>query len=137
MVSTLWANVINIAMGIAINYQNAGAAGVTWSALPYYSISLSLNTLLTLMIVIRLIVHARNTRSALGMAGIGGLSKAIVTMLVESSALYAVSSLLVIGSWGANTNPIVNLFLAVLYETQVRTFPQSRSSNRSPNVTTD
>ena len=110
-------------MGIALEYQST-KGGLTnaplWAGFPYYSISLSLNILLTLMIVVRLILRARTTRTALGIAGIGGLSKAIVTMLIESCVLYAVSSLLVIGPWGAG-NPITSVFLPILDQTQVRT----------------
>ena len=110
-------------MGILLVYQNANIyASDQWASLPYFSIALSLNVILTLMIIIRLILHARNTRAALGGSGIGGLSKAIVTMLVESCALYAVSSLLVIGPYGGG-NYVTNLFLFVLPETQVRAFP--------------
>ena len=119
----LTANISSIAMGILFVYQAVGPTGITWSGLPYYSISLSLNVLLTLMIVIRLIVHARSTRAALGMTGIGGLYKAVVTMLVESCAIFAVSSLLVIGTRSViESFPIVNFFLPVLYQTQVRDF---------------
>ena len=135
-VTTLRTNVVNIVIGIIFNYQNARVAGITWTAIPYFSISLSLNVLLTLMIVIRLILYARNTHTAMGLNGIGGLCKAIVTMLVESCALYAVSSLLVIGPWSANINPITNFFLAVLPEIQVRAFTRLRSSNRLSNATT-
>ena len=74
------------------------------------------------MIVLRLILHARNTRIALGMTGIGRLCKAIATMLVESSALYAVNSLLVIGPWSfGNYSP--NAFFVILAQTQVCDFP--------------
>ena len=104
-------------MGIMFVYQTAaGSAG--WSILPYLSISLSLNTLLTIVIVVRLILHARNTRNALGITGIGGLCKAIIAMLVESCALYALSSLLVIGPLGAE-NYASNTFLTILGQTQV------------------
>ena len=108
-------------------YQNAKVAGDAWAGVTYLSISLSLNVLLTLIIVIRLIVHARNTRAALGMAGIGGLSKAIVTMLVESCALYAVISLLFLGLCGAGESSVVGFLLQILFQTQVRAFPRSRS----------
>ena len=73
------------------------------------------------MIVIRLILHTRAIRTAMGGSGIGGLSKAIVTMLVESCALYAVSSVLVIGPWSA-TATFGNTFLDILPEIQVRVF---------------
>ena len=130
-------NIGSIAMGTAFFYQSLGPAGITWSGLPYYSISLSLNILLTLMIVIRLTVHTRNTRTALGMTGICGLYKAVVTMLVESCAIFAVSSLLVIGPWGAGQSPIVNFFLPILYQTQVCAFPRLWYSDRLVDITMD
>ena len=123
-------------MGTVFVYQLAQLTGSRWSVIPYLSISLSLNILLTLMIAIRLILHARNTRAALGITKIGGLCKAIVVMLVESCALYAVSSLLFIGPWGAGNN-VANFFSALLGYTQVRAFPQPRPSDRLSNMTTD
>ena len=103
-------------------YQNAVQFNNVWSAIPYFSISLSLNVLLTLMIIIRLILHTKKIRTALGMAGIGGLCRVIITMLVESCAIFVVSSLLVIGSWAAHENPISNFFTFILPETQVRVY---------------
>ena len=50
---------------------------IPWSGLAYLSISLSLNVLLTLMIVIRLILHARNARVAMGITGGGGFCQAM------------------------------------------------------------
>ena len=134
---TLRANIGSIVMGIMFVYQAVIPAGITWSGLPYYSISLSLNVLLTLMIVVRLIVHARNARTALGTTGIGGLYKAVITMLVESCAIFTVSSLLVIGPWGAGISPIVNLFMPILYQTQVRAIPRLPYSDGSADVTMD
>ena len=109
-------------MGIAFVHDNAQTTGSFWSTLPYFSISLSLNTLLTIMIVVRLILHARNTRVALGVTGISGLCRAIVVMLVESCALYAVNSLLVIGPLGAGSSTW-GLFTAIIGEIQVSAFP--------------
>ena len=108
-------------MGTTFIYQSAVAYVLQWSAVPYYSLSLSLNVLLTLMIVFRVILHARDARTAMGVTTVGKLYKAIITILVESCALYAASLLLVIGPWGAR-NPITNFFLAILPETQVRAF---------------
>jgi len=105
--------------------------------LPYYSISISLNVLLTMMIVIRLVLHNRDVRSTLGSpGGISGLYKALITMLVESSALYTVNSLLVIGLWAAGST-VAEVFFPVLAEIQVRVFPRLESSNWLPDVTTD
>jgi len=94
-----------------------------WPTLPYLSISLSLNVILTLMIVVRLVLHGKNFRAATGSSGrINGLYKTIATMLVESSALFAVSSLLVIGLLAAKSS-LSGLFIPILAQTQVRTFP--------------
>ena len=120
-------------MGIVLIRQNTEVTGSMWSAVPYLSISLSLDTLLTLLIVTRLIVYTKNIRTTTGGTGIGGLCKAIITMLIESCALYAVSSLLVIGPWGAGSNA-ANIFFFVLTQTQVRILPRSRSLDRSSNV---
>ena len=110
-------------MGIVFDYQSSilNLTSTAWSGLPYYTISLSLNILLTIMIVIRLAVHTRNVRNVLGIRGTGGVYKAVVTMLIESCVISAVSSLLVIGPWAADS-PITNVFLAILPETQVRAF---------------
>ena len=125
------ANITGTGMGvsfISLTSRQHWNALTTDSGLSYFSISVVLNTLLTLMIVIRLTLYSRNVRAAMGMNGTGGLYKAIVTMLVESFALYAVNSLLFIGSWGAG-NDVNNTFLATLAEMQVCAFPWPRSSD--------
>ena len=92
---------------------------------PYFSISLSLNVLLTSMIVIRLVLHSRNIRNAIGApTGTTGLCKAVVTMLVESCALYAVNFLLFIGAWGAQSH-VSDIFFPLLAVAQVRVIATS------------
>ena len=99
------------------------ADGSVWSILPYFSISLSLNVILTLMIIVRLILHSKSIGATTGPPdGESGLYKTVVTMLVESSALYAVSSLLVIGPLAAGS-PAMDMFSPVLALTQVRVLP--------------
>ena len=115
LVAILWADIDNIAMGIAFVWQ-ARFNATGWAHHSYFSISLALNVILTCLIVVRLIMHTRSTRSALGL---GGPYKAIVVMLVESSALYAVASLLVIGTWAAN-HYMVKFFKPILWQIQVR-----------------
>ena len=116
------ANVRNVVMGIIFVYQATGPTTNPWAAIPYFSISLSLNVLLTLMIVIRLTLHARGVRTAMGGIGSGGLCKAIVTMFVESCAINAVTSVLVLGLFGVG-NDAMDIFLPILPRTQVRAFP--------------
>ena len=110
-------------MGIMLTYQTAKLADRNDFGVPYFSISLSLNILLTFMIVVRLVLHTRNARSALGITGVDGLCKAIVTMFVESCALYAVNSLLFIVPW-ATGYYTEGIFLPILSETQVRASPR-------------
>lgn len=52
-------------------------------------------------------------------AGTNGIYRVVVVILVESSALYAVTSLLYIGTWGTGSW-IACAFLPILGETQVR-----------------
>ena len=117
-------------MGIVLVYVNSDLAISTLSGntylSAYLSLSFSLNILLTLMIIIRIILHARNTRAAVGISGIGGMSKAIVTMLVESCALYAVSILLVLGPLNSDDSgaTIMEFFLPIVSQTQVRVSPR-------------
>lgn len=90
-------------------------AGPNFGA-PFYTISFALNILLTLMIVTRIMLHSRNIRKVTGT--VGGLYKAIVTMLVESAALYTVAFVLFIGSWSVNS-PVQLIFFPILAEIQV------------------
>lgn len=115
-------------MGILFIYQTSQPNSSIWNSvaisfgIPYFSISLSLNIALTLLIVTRLVLHNRNIRTAMGVpAGFTGLYKAIVTMLIESSALYAINSLLFVGPWGAKSH-VGDIFLPILAETQVGAF---------------
>lgn len=100
----------NLWKGIAVNF-----------GLPYFTISVGLNILLTLMISARLILHSRNIRGAMGStSGVSSLYKAIVTMLIESSALYAITSILFIAPYAAK-NYASDIFLPILAEVQVGT----------------
>ena len=105
------ANATNIAMGIIFVYQATGPTTIAWAAIPYSSPSL--NILLTLMIVIRLTLHVRGVQAVMGGIGSGGLCKAIVTMFVESCAINAVTSVLVLGLFGAG-NDTMDIFLPIL-----------------------
>ena len=98
---------------------------VTFAAIgvPHYSISISLNILLTLMIVTRLVLHSRNICTGVGVPGVGGLYKTIITMLIESSVIYATSSLLVIWLLGTGMGGSSG-FLFILAETQARALPR-------------
>ena len=128
---------MDVAMGAMMIFgQSRSALDLSWApisphfGIPYFAISVSLNVLLTLMIVVRLVMHGRNFRAATGSpTGIIGMYKAIATMLVESCALFAVSSLLFIGLF-VTANPVSDAFFPILAETQVRTFPTTMSFRR-------
>jgi hypothetical protein len=86
---------------------------------PYFSISLALNIILTLMIVTRLVLHYRSIRDALGfVVRLKRLYGAIVSILIESAALYAVSFILYMGPWIAGNDSQL-IFLPILTQTQV------------------
>ena len=124
------AHITDIAIGIAFTYQsfhpvNGGLSishdiVVEHFGTSYYSISLAFNVLVTLMIVARLILHNKNVRSAIGTSsGISGLYTTIVTMLVESCALYAAGSLVLIVPWAIDS-PLMFVFSKVSGMMQVR-----------------
>jgi len=135
-VATLRADAGDTGLGIVLIYQTTTVMpGAIWFGLPYLSLSLSLNVVLTLMIVVRLVLHGKNVRAATGSpAGISGLYKTIATMLIESSALFAVTSML---AAGPQSSVMSNIFMPALAVTQVRVPPRSQSSDRLPNVMTD
>ena len=72
------------------------------------------------MIIVRLALHIKNIRSALGFsAGATGLYMAIITMVVESSALYAMSGALFMGTF-ASSSSFSFVFSVVFSHCQVR-----------------
>ena len=123
----LSADVTEVAMSIVLVYfqisqpnPNIWSSG-TINIATSYSISVSLNLLLTLMIVARLIILRKNLKKAMNApVRLGGLYKAVITMLVESCALYAVTSLLYIGTSAAKS-PLEYLFFPILSQIQVCT----------------
>lgn len=122
--ATFLANTGDTAMGVMLIYYQASQPDTSpWSSValnfnyPYFTISLSLNVLLTLMVVTRLVLHSRNIRDSETVPT--GVVRWCITILIESSALYAVSFLLFIGPWAAKSY-IAQIFFPILVETQVR-----------------
>src|SRR5258708_2729544 len=114
------------AVGIALVYYQATQPDCTiWRSTTIdvgvpYSISVSLDVLLTLMIVARVVLLSREIRKAMNAPfRISGLYKAVITILGESCALYAITFLFWIGTWAAN-NPIQYFLFPILAQTQVR-----------------
>ena len=120
-------NATNTATGIAFFYEcsKAGDVHITPTSavmiklgFSYFTVSLSLNVLIVLMIVIRLILHLRRLREALGTSSGGQHFRDVVRMLVESCTLYAVSFMLTFALWTAKSL-VQNAFWPILFETQV------------------
>ena len=126
----LRADVIDVVVGVVMLIHQAGGPNSSvWGSVGhsffriYISVAVSVNVLLTLMIVTRLVLHSRSIRAAMGTpGGIGGLYKTVITMLIDSCALFTVSSLLVIEQ---SSSGVVDIFFPILAETQVRVSPRS------------
>lgn len=122
----LLANVADTATGIVFLCKDLEPNGGTWGTFtvnfdhPSLLTSLTLNVLLTLMIIARLVLHSRSVKNAMGPSDTTNrVYKTVVTVLVESFALYTVGFLLFIGTWSARSY-LVYTFFPVLVETQVR-----------------
>jgi hypothetical protein len=88
-----------------------------------YSISVSLDVLLTLMIIARILILSRDIRNAMNAPfRISKLYKTIIAIISESSALYALTFLLWIVMWAID-NPAEYFFFPLLAQIQVRSFP--------------
>ena len=75
------------------------------------------------MLITRLVLHSKNIRRAMGdQGGAIGLYKQIITMLVESGALYAAGFVIVAGPWAAGRTSLAWFVTPfILPEAQVRT----------------
>ena len=119
------------AMGAIFLFQISRPTANFWTetsvnfGVPYFSLSTALNILLTLLIAARLLSYRAALRRAFGAQHAHSVPYAgIAAMMVESSLLYAVSSLLFIGPYGAKSH-VSNIFLPVLSQVQVRPPPSS------------
>lgn len=135
LVVTSLANFADTAMGIVhINGDLTSSAASLNIDTSYTSICLSLNVILTLMIVARLILHSRNIRRATGTSdGTAGLYTTIVTMLVESYALYAASLVFYIVPW-ALESWVVSIPAKILGPIQVRVVTAHSDISKIRNV---
>ena len=136
-------HIANTASWIGFMYQNfqpSSAMGndtlSTRFDISSQSISLSLDILLTLMIVIRHFLYSKNLQDAMGpLSGPNRLYKALVTIFAESGALYTVSYVLFLGPWAAGS-PVTNIFSSALAQIQVRAifipFPCRNLGTSSP-----
>ena len=90
------------------------------------SISVSLNFLLTFMIVAQLVQDGRSTRVVASPAGINRFYTAISTILIESRTLFPGNSLVVIGPL-VTGHYAADTFLFILADTLVRPIPLPQS----------
>lgn len=86
-------------------------------ALPYWSLSISLNIIATGLIVGRLLLVRHRVRSALGEAHSRQYTS-VAAMLIESAALDSIIGLIFIISYARNSN-VQNLFLPALGQVEV------------------
>ncbi|KAI0667416.1 hypothetical protein C8Q78DRAFT_378708 [Trametes maxima] len=106
------------AMSIMVVIQSSRPNGTLWSSstvqftLPYFVFSISLNLMLTLLLVGRLLYMSHRTKKALG-AEHGAAYISIAAMLVESATPFAVTSVIFIITYAQNSN-VQNLILPVL-----------------------
>ena len=87
-------------------------------AIIYWSLSISLNIILTLLLVGRLLYMSHNARRSLGDEH-AATYISVAAMLVESATPYAVTSLIFIITYARNSN-VQNLVLPVLSQIMVR-----------------
>jgi len=109
-------------MGVMLLFQLTQPNANLWTttavnfAIPYWSISASLNILVTLMIVGRLLYIRQRTRAILSTSH-SRMYTSIAAMLVESAALYSVTALLFIITYARDSN-IQNIILPLLGQVQ-------------------
>ena len=118
---------IGVVIGIIKIHGESGKGFLTVGeiniGISYLSICLSLNVILTLMIVARLVFHIRNVRKATGTSGgssgLHATTAAVATMLIESYAIYAATLLLYIVPFAINSS-VLGLFNGLIPTIQVR-----------------
>ncbi|KAJ7217070.1 hypothetical protein GGX14DRAFT_300684, partial [Mycena pura] len=115
----------SIAMGVMILFQSSRPNANLWTkttvnfGIPYYALAAALNVVITIMITTRLLLYRRSLRNTLGEAQAMSVPFAsIASMLVESSLLYAVTSILFLVPYGLKSD-VSNIFIPILIEVQI------------------
>ena len=110
-------------MSILSVFQSSRPTASLWTSttvqftVPYFSISIALNILLTLLLVGRLLYMAYNATQTIGRDHSTAYIS-IATMFVESAAPYAITGLVFIITYARNSN-VQNLVLPVLAQIMV------------------
>ena len=118
------AKVIDAVMSIVTIFQDVPRDRILKSTisfnLVFCPVSLALTILLTLMIIVRLALHGRGMRNTMGFGtNTSKLYETLVTMFVESYALYTLSFIVNIAFVGVK-NPLQSVFGPMVIGTQVR-----------------
>ncbi|KAI0649022.1 hypothetical protein C8Q79DRAFT_1007597 [Trametes meyenii] len=106
------------AMSIMTLFQSSRPDASLWTtttvqfSLPYFSISIGLNVMLTLLLVVRLLYMSYTARHTIS-EDHGRTYNSIAAMLLESATPYAVAGLIFIITYARNSN-VQNLVLPVL-----------------------
>ncbi|KAL5492820.1 hypothetical protein ACEPAI_4268 [Sanghuangporus weigelae] len=115
----------SIAMGVLLLFQTSQPSANLWTkvsinfGIPYFSLSMSLNVVVTILIATRLLLYRRKLLQELGPQQVSVIPYvSIAAMIVESSMFYAVFSLLFLGPYGAKSH-ISNIFLPIVSQVQV------------------
>ena len=114
-------------MSILSVFQSSRPTASLWTdttvqfAVPYFSVSIGLNILLTLLLVSRLLYMGYYVGRTIGKDH-SQTYISIATMLVESAAPYAITGLMFIITYARNSN-VQNLILPVLGQIMVSPHP--------------
>lgn len=103
------------------------AATAVKFGIPYWSISMALNMIVTILIVGRLWLARKHIEDILG-KGHGKMYTGILAMVIESAAPYAISSLILIILYGLKDTGFV-LLIPTFCQVQVSTLVRSRNSS--------
>ncbi len=109
-----------VATGILYLVQLSAASpfantNLNWT-IPYISISLGLNILITIAIVLRLLLFRRRIASVLGTTH-GAQYTSVAAMIVESASLYSIFSILLLVPFALGS-PVASVFLQVIGQIQ-------------------
>ncbi|KZV92734.1 hypothetical protein EXIGLDRAFT_577114, partial [Exidia glandulosa HHB12029] len=108
--------------GIFVMVQTSQPGANLWTRvtvnflIPYFSLSIALNIIVTLMIVGYLFSHRRSIEASIGKQHAKQYTS-VIAMVTESAALYSVFSIIFIIAYGRN-DPAQNLFLPALGQVQ-------------------
>lgn len=85
----------------------------------YYAVSLSINIILTILIILRLYLHRRHLVSKLP-PQFAKHYISLAAIIVESAVMYSVFAIIFLVTYAVN-NPMNQVFLGIAFSTQVRT----------------